>query len=259
MRGSVDRVLAIAHNTAREAIRSRVLYTLLFFAIALIGTGVLLATLSYVERDRILQDVGFAAIRIFSVAIAIFVGIGLLHKEVDRRTVFTILSKPIGRGEFLLGKYLGLVATLLLQIAIMAVCFASASWLAGTTFTTAHVAALFGICLEVALVTAIALLFSSFTTPMLASLFTVALWVIGQLTRDLRALGGQSEVESVRHVTALLYRILPDLDAFDLASHAVRGLPLSLSDFVVPPIYAAGYIVLILMASVVVFERRDFR
>ncbi len=94
-------------NTVREAIRHRVLYTLLFFALALIGTGVLLSTLSYVESDRILQDVGFAAIRVFAVAIAIFVGIGLVHREVDRRTIFTILSKPISRSEFLLGKYVG--------------------------------------------------------------------------------------------------------------------------------------------------------
>ena len=97
--GALDRILAIAGNTAREAIRSRVLYVLLFFALALIGSGVLLSTLSYVERDRIFQDVALAAIRVFGVAIAIFVGIGLVHREVDRRTVFTILSKPIARGE----------------------------------------------------------------------------------------------------------------------------------------------------------------
>ena len=115
----------------REAIRNRVLYTLLFFALALIGTGVLLSTLSYVERERILQDVGFAAIRIFAVAIAIFVGIGLVHREVDRRTIFTILSKPISRSEFLLGKYLGLLLTLWLQIASWALGFVAISLLVG--------------------------------------------------------------------------------------------------------------------------------
>jgi ABC-type transport system involved in multi-copper enzyme maturation permease subunit len=259
MTASLDRVLAIAQNTVREAIRSRVLYTLLFFAIALIGTGVLVSTLSYVESDRILQDVGFAAIRTFGVAIAIFVGIGLVHKEVDRRTLFTILSKPIARGEFLLGKYLGLLATLALQIAVMAACFAVVSWLAGAPLGAAHAAALLGIGAEVAVVVAVALLFSSFTTPMLASLFTAGLWLIGHLSRDLRALGAQSQSGGVTQVTEALYRALPDLEAFDFSLHAVHHLPLTASDIWLPMLYAFGYVVLALLAATWIFERRDFR
>ena len=139
---ALGRIVAIAMNTVREAIRHRVLYTLLFFALALIGTGVLLSTLTYVENERILQDVGFAAIRVFAVAIAIFVGIGLVHREVDRRTIFTILSKPISRSEFLLGKYAGLLLTLWLQILVMSVCFAAISWLSGAPLTATHAAAL---------------------------------------------------------------------------------------------------------------------
>src|SRR5262249_45292439 len=221
---SLDRVAAIAGNTLREAIRNRVLYTLLFFALALIGAGVLLSTLSYVERDRILQDVGFAAIRVFGVAIAVFVGIGLLHKEVDRRTIFTILSKPIARSEFLLGKYLGLLATLWLQIAVVALGFAGVSLATGAPLAWAHAAAFLLIGVEVAVVVAIALLFSAFTSPMLASLFTAGLWLIGHLSRDLRNLGAQSTAESVRRATAWLYRALPDLSAFDLTQHAAHQL-----------------------------------
>ena len=120
---SFQRVTAIATNTLREAIRNKVLYVLLFFALLLISTGVLLSTLSYVERDRILQDVGLAAIRLFGAAMAIFLGVGLIHKEVDRRTIYTVLSKPLSRAEFLLGKYLGLVATLWLQMVVMGLGF----------------------------------------------------------------------------------------------------------------------------------------
>lgn len=257
--GALDRVLAIAGNTVREAVRSRVLYTLLFFALALIGTGVLLSTLSYVERERILQDVGFAAIRVFGVAIAIFVGIGLVHREVDRRTVYTILSKPIARSEFLLGKYLGLLATLGLQIVVMGGCFALVSWLAGAPLGAGHAAALAGIAGEVAVMVAIALLFSSITSPMLAGFFTAGLWVIGHLTRDLRALGAQADAASVARVTELLYRALPDLAAFDLTSQAAHGLPLATSDLVLPAVYGLGYVVLALAVAVFAFERRDFR
>lgn len=257
--GALDRILAIAGNTVREAVRSRVLYTLLFFALAMIGTGVLLSSLSYVERERILQDVGFAAIRVFGVAIAIFVGIGLVHREVDRRTVYTILSKPIARSEFLLGKYLGLLATLWLQIAVMGACFALVSWLAEAPLGAKHAAALGGIAAEVAVMVAIALLFSSITTPMLAGFFTAGVWLIGHLSRDLRALGAQSDAASVTRVTELLYRALPDLEAFDLASHAAHGLPLAASDLVLPAAYGLGYVVLALGVAVLAFERRDFR
>ena len=120
---SPTRVGAIAGNTVREAIRNKILYALLFFGVMLIGIGIFVSTLSYVESERILQSVGLASIRLFGAAIAIFVGVGLIHKEVDRRTIFTILSKPVSRTEFLIGKYLGLVATLWMQVAIMAGAF----------------------------------------------------------------------------------------------------------------------------------------
>lgn len=256
---ALDRILAIAANTVREAIRDRVLYTLLFFALALIGTGVLVSTLSYVEGERILQDVGFAAIRVFAVAIAIFVGIGLVHREVDRRTIFTILSKPISRSEFLLGKYVGLLLTLWLQIAVMGLGFVVVSWLAGASIGPVHAAALGLVGAEVAVVVAIALLFSAFTSPMLASLFTAGLWLIGHLSRDLRNLGAQSQLESVKHATELLYRALPDLGAFDLTMHAARSIPIALSDVALPLLYAAGYATLVLVAATWIFERRDFR
>jgi len=254
-----DRVFAIAHNTIREAVRDRVLYTLLFFALVLIGTGVLLSTLSYVERERILQDVGLAAIRLFALMIAIFVGIGLLYKEVDRRTIFTILSKPIGRGEFLIGKYLGLVATLVLQIGVMALCFAAVSVVAGAPLDWTYLAAFFLIAVQVAVVVALATLFSGFTTPMLAAFFTGGLVLIGHLSRDLRNLGAQSDLASVTVFTETLYRILPDFEAFDLSLHATHGLPIAASDVFLPLVYGAGYVILTLLAATWIFERRDFR
>jgi len=252
-------ILTIAGNTVREAIRSRVLYTLLFFALLLIATGSLLSTLSYVERERILQDVGLAAIRIFGVAIAIFVGIGLIHREVDRRTIYTILSKPISRTQFLVGKYLGLVATLWLQLAIMGAAFAAVSWLSGARFDAGHLAALLLAGAELAVIVGVATLFSSFTTPMLASLFTTGLWAIGHLSRDLRELGLQSEDAVFRGLAQTIHRVLPDLSAFDLTSQAVHGLPIAASDVWLPLAYATGWVVILLATASIVFERRDFR
>jgi len=256
---SLRRIAAIAHNTLREAIRSRVLYALLFFAVALIGTGALLSTLSYVERERILQDVGLGAIRLFGVLLAIFVGIGLVHREVDRRTIFTILAKPISRSEFLVGKYFGLVLTLWLQIGIMALVFVAVSLGAGAPLGVAHAAAMLMIGIEVAVVVAVALLFSSFSTPMLAAFFTGSVWLIGHLTRDLRALGASSDSVGTRWATEWIYRTLPDLEAFDLTLHASHQLPLVASDVWLPIGYGIGYVTLLLVAATLFFQRRDFR
>jgi len=256
---ALQRIAAVADNTMREAIRSRVLYVLLFFAVGIMSLGVLLSTLSYVEQERILQDVGLAAMRLFGVVIAIFVGVGLLHKEVDRRTIHTILSKPISRGEFLLGKYAGLVATLWLLVAVMALAFAAVSLLAGAKLHGGHAAAIGLVAAEVSLVVAIATLFSAFTTPLLASLFSCGLFLAGQLSRDLRALGAQSDQALVREVSAALYRVLPDLQGFDLGIQAVHGLPIAASDVWLPLAYGVGYTGLLLLGAVAIFERRDFR
>ncbi len=261
--GGLVRVLGsiatIAGNTVREAIRSRVLYLFLVFAVIMIGAGVLVSTLSYVDRPRILQDVGFAAVRLFGVAIAIFVGIGLVHKEVERRTIYTILSKPISRSVFLLGKYFGLVATVWLITFVMALAFVAVSRAAGAPVTLVHYAA-FGLsAMELGLVTAIAIFFSTFTSPMFASLFSVGIYLAGHLSRDLRDLGAASESETFKIFGAWAHRLLPDLEGFNLTTHAVYGIPVTFPDVAYPVLYAMGYSAIILIAAMLTFEKRDFR
>jgi ABC-type transport system involved in multi-copper enzyme maturation permease subunit len=255
----IGRVVTIAWNTGREAVRSKLLYTLLFFALVLIFSSLVLAGISYVERDRILQDIGFASIRFFAIAIAIFVGVGLIHREVDRHTVYTILSKPLSRGEFLIGKYVGLVATLWLQTAIMIAAFAAVSLLRGAPLGVEHAAAFTLLAIELAVVVAIATLFSAFTTPLLATLFAGGVWIVGNLTRNLRDIGADSEVGAVRELTRLLYGVLPDLASFNLSLEAVHGLPVMASDVWLPVIYGSAYVTITLLCAVTIFERRDFK
>ena len=252
-------VAAVAANTVREAIRSRLLYTLLGFGILLICAGVLLSSLSYVETDRILQDVGFGAMRLFGVAIALFVGVGLIHKEVERRTVYTILSKPISRGAFLLGKFWGLALTVWMQLAIMAVAFAAVSRASGAPLGATHLAACLLLGVELLVVVAIATFFSAFTSPMLSALFAGGLWMVGNLTRDLREIGSGSELAGVREVTAWLYRLLPDLASFNLSLEAAHGLPITATDVWLPALYGVCYAAVVLVLAVAIFERRDFR
>jgi ABC-type transport system involved in multi-copper enzyme maturation permease subunit len=231
----------------------------LFFALATILFGAVLSTLSYVERERMVQDFAFAAIRLFSVAIAVFVGVGLIHKEIDRKTVYTILSKPLSRAEFLIGKYIGLILIIWLQVAIMASFFAGVSLLIGAPLGFAHLAALALIAVELALVVALATLFSSFTTPLLASFFSCGLWLAGHLTRDLRDHGADSSNALVRESTAWMHRILPDLESFNLSIEAAHQLPVTASDIWFPALYGIGYVAIVLVSATLIFERRDFR
>jgi hypothetical protein len=258
MRGMMG-VAAIATNTVRESVRSKLLYGLLFFAVLLIGVGAVVSTLSYVESARILQDIGLGAVRLFGVAIAILVGINLIHREVDRRTVYTILSKPLSRAEFLIGKVAGLTITIWFQMAIMGLAFVGVSIATGAPLAGSHLAFFALAGFELALVVAVAAFFSSFTTPVLATFFTTGVWVLGHASRELRDLGADAESPAFAWVTWLIHRILPDLESFNLASEAAHRLPVTASDCVLPMLYGAGYLTLVLFAAIAVFERRDLR
>jgi ABC-type transport system involved in multi-copper enzyme maturation permease subunit len=252
-------VAAIAANTVRDAVRNRVLYILVFFAVVMIGTSVGLATLSYVERGRILQDVGFGAIRFFGAAIAIFMGAGLIHREIERRTIYTILSKPVTRAHFLLGKYLGLVITLWLQLGIMVVAFVVVSLAAGAELGAGHAIALGLVAMELAVVVAFATLFSSFATPFLAACYSAGLYLIGHLTRDLRALGAASDSAAFESATRWIQRVLPDLSAMNRVVEAVHGLPIPTPEVGWALVSGIAWCSGFLLVAVVVFERRDFR
>jgi len=253
------RIRTIAHNTVREAVRNKLLYTLLFFAILLIGTGVLVSSLSYVESERILQDVGLAAIRLMSMGIAVFVGVGLIHGEVERRTIYTILSKPVSRVEFLLGKYLGLVVTTWLMLMVMGVAFALVSLGYGAPLDAGHLTCFFLIAMELVVLVAVATLFSAFTTPMLASLFTVGVYVLGHLSRDLRSLGLQSQNQALEPVAKFLFELLPDLESFNVTIQAVHQLPIPPAEVGWAVVYGLGYATALLFLASFVFLRRDFR
>lgn len=253
------RVWTIGLNTMREAIRNKLLYTLLFFAIVMIGTGVIVGSISYVEGSRILQDVGLASIRLFSMGIAIFLGVGLIHSEVQRRTIYTILSKPVSRAEFLVGKFFGLAMTVWLLLVIMSVSFIVVSLASGAPIDWGHLSALALIGVELAIIVAVATLFSGFTTPMLASLFTLGIYMMGHLSRDLLQIGEQGESESVRMMTGFLYQVLPDLESFNLSIQAVHQLPITVGEVVWPVFYGMGYVAALLFAATFIFERRDFK
>ncbi len=259
MSKSLVRVHALATNTFREAIRNKLLYALLGFSVVMIAASALLATLSYVEVDEILQDMGLAAIRLFSAGIAIFVGVGLIHDEVERRTIFTILSKPVSRSEFLVGKWAGLTFTVWLQLLLMALAFTAVSLISGADLTVRHGVAVGLLGLELMVLVAVATLFSSFTTPMLASFYTFGIWLIGHLSRDLYLLGQQSDSASVSRVASTIYAVLPDFEIFNKTLEAVHGLPIQGHEVGFALLYATGYASATLILAASIFSRRDLK
>jgi len=253
------KVQSLAVNTFREAIRDKVLYSLLFFAIVMIGISVILDNLTVGEKTKILKDFGLASIAIFGVMIAIFVGIGLVYKEIERKTIYNILSKPIHRYQFILGKYLGLVMTLLVEVAIMTIAFLSMLYFYEGSIDFFLFYAIGMIFIELMIVTAFALLFSSFSTPILSGLFTLSFYIIGHLTADLLELGQRSDSLFLKYFTEIFYYILPNLECFNIKAQVVYHLPIEEGYFCLAFFYGVFYILLILLISIVIFQKRDFK
>ncbi|MGH9866849.1 MAG: ABC transporter permease [Candidatus Polarisedimenticolia bacterium] len=251
------KVAAIAANTFREAIRDRILYLLLAFAILMIVSSRILSLLTVGAEEKIVKDVGLASLSLFGVATAIFVGVGLVFKEIEKRTVYTLISKPISRSQFILGKYLGLVMVLAVNLSIMTAVFYLLLMLKGWMDLGITRAVLL-IFVELALVTGIAILFSSFSTPILSSLFTVTCYVIGHLSWGLLLLADKVQGSFAKVLCGVLYRVLPNLELLNVRGQVVHGETVPWSRVWDGAVYGLGYTVVVLALAVLVFRRRDF-
>lgn len=252
------KVLSIALNTFRENLRDKLLYNLLVFALLMIGSSLVLMRLTLGEFHRLLLDVGLGSVNIFSVLIAIFVGIGLVNKEIEKKTIYTIVSKPVARYEFLLGKFAGLTITLFVNIAIMTASLLAVLAVQDVPVETVLFKAIGLILLECMVVTAVALLCSTFTSATLSAIFTLATYVIGHLTADLKAFGERMD-EGMRTFMNGLYYVLPNLERFNLKGHVVHHLDVSGADLLLIVIYGLTYVAFLLMSASLIFQRRDFR
>ncbi len=255
----MKRIVVIALNTFKENLRDKILYNLVIFGLMLIGSSVLLGSLTIGEQSKVMKDLGLASINAFGVLIAIFVGIGLVSKEIEKRTIYTIIAKPIPRYEFLLGRYSGLALTLFVNTAIMTVGFVLVLLLASVSLDMGLTKAIGLIFLELLLIVAVAVMFSTFTTPTLSATFTLAIYVIGHLTGDLKALGDKLENPLVSGVLSLLYYALPNLAYFNVKSEAVHGIPISWNYILMAVSYGAFYAAIVMVAACLIFQRRDFK
>lgn len=255
----MSRVTVIALNTFKENLRDKILFNLVFFGLLLIGSSILLSTLTLGEQAKIIKDIGLASISLFGTLIAIFVGIGLVSKELERRTIYTIIAKPLPRYEFLLGKYFGLVLTLFVNTAIMVVGFFLILLFGQMVPDPGLMEAILLIFVELLVLTAVAVMFSTFTTPTLSATFTLAIYVIGHLTDDLKALAGKLPQGLTKAFLDLLYYILPNLSNFNIKGQAVHGIPVEPSYLLAAVAYGVTYGAGILVLACVIFQRRDFK
>ena len=267
------RVIAhVAVNVFKESVRDKVLYNLVVFAVLLMSASYLIGELTAGQDVKIIKDLGLASISVFGLLIAVFIGIGLVWKEVEKRSIYTLLSKPMRRQEFLLGKYCGLVLTLVINVAVMTAAYYAvlaymqvmsppnlrASWPAPAT-DPALLKAIALIMLELMLVTAIALLFSTFSSPFLSAMLTTAVWVIGHFNQDLRDYGATIPSPLAASIARGVYYFIPNFSAFDVKLQVVHAQAVPLGYIGFTTAYGLTYIALVLVTAVIVFSKRDFK
>jgi len=253
------KIIAIALMAFVEAVRDRVLYSLLVFALGMIGSSTILVRLSVGGEGKIVKDLGLGAISLVGVLIAVFIGVGLVSREIDRRTIYTVMARPIRRSEFILGKFLGLALTLFVNVAIMALGLLCLARLLEGRWSLELFPAILLALVELLILTAAAIMFSSFTTPTLSAIFTLSLFVIGRLTGDLRAFAAQFGGAGLRAVATLLSYLLPNLSRFNIVDASVHGLPLGADYVPLALLYGASYLILFLSAAMAIFARRDLK
>jgi ABC-type transport system involved in multi-copper enzyme maturation permease subunit len=268
----VKATTAIAVNVFRESVRDKVLYNLVFFAILLIGASYLLGQLTAGQDVKIIKDLGLSATLLFGVFIAVFIGIGLVSKEVERRSIYSLMAKPIHRHQVVFGKYMGLTLTLAVNVAIMAAALyavlAYMSWGVGADVQRAWDApamdpailkAIALIFVELMLVTAIALFFSTFSSPMLSAAFAFGFFIVGHFSTELRNFDQVVDSAAAVAVARGLYWTLPNLSAFDIKAQVVHAQPVPIGYMAFTIGYAALYIAVVLSIATLVFSRRDFK
>jgi ABC-type transport system involved in multi-copper enzyme maturation permease subunit len=265
-------VRVVAVNVFRESVRDRVPYNLVLFAVLLIASSYLLGQLTAGQDVKIIKDLGLAATSVFGLFIAIFIGIGLVSKEVERRSIYALLSKPVSRAQFITGKYAGLVLTLAVNVTVMAVAlYAILGYMVWTEPPTiragwdapgidpALLKAIFLIFIELMLVTAIALFFSTFSSPLLSAALTFGLYIAGHFNADLKNFERVVSSKTAAQLARAVYHVLPDLSAFDVKTEVVHGLPVTLGYVSSTTLYGLAYVAALLLVSTVIFARRDFK
>jgi ABC-type transport system involved in multi-copper enzyme maturation permease subunit len=253
----MTQILAIARNTFLETIRDRILNAILVFAVVLIGSSLLLGQLSAGQDIKIIKDLGLASMGFFGTIIAVFVGTSLVHKELDKRTVFVVLTKPVSRSAFLVGKLLGLVGTLTVLVVAMGAAYLGLLAMLHVPLELGLFQAIGFSWLELIVLTALTMVFSTFSTPVLCMLYAFALYIIGHNAGTLKVLS-QNAGAGLKELLIAAYYVLPNLTTFDIKNQVVYGYAASPQQVAWTIAYAGIYAVMLFSVAVLIFRRREF-
>jgi ABC-type transport system involved in multi-copper enzyme maturation permease subunit len=258
----MSKTAAIAATTIREAFRERLLHNLLVFAVLLVLASITISQLTLGEQSRIITNVGTSATQVFGTLIAVFLGVGLVSREMDRRTCYPALARPVSRAGFVVGKYVGLVVTLLVNVALMAAATALAlfAYRGSLSFLGGAYAATFLLTgVQLAICGAFAVLFSTFTTATLASIYTLAIVGAGWLFGEVRAFWLQARQVELKPLVNVLDFVLPNMSLLDLKESVTYGDPVTLGSVVARTAYGSAYAATLVLLAAVIFTRRDIR
>jgi ABC-type transport system involved in multi-copper enzyme maturation permease subunit len=254
----IERVSGVALNTFRESIRDKVLVTLIIFGVLVMGSARVIQPLALGEEAKIVKDLGLSAITLFCVLISVLVGGRIVYREVEKRTIYIMLARPVRRWEFIIGKYLGLMAVLVLSLVVMTAAFYVILLVLGIGAPLNLLLAVLMTLFQLAILTAVAVLFSTFSTPITGAVFTFAVYFVGHLTRDLRLLAAMSPSPVVKAASYFAYYVLPNLSNFNIRPEVVYGAPLDPSALLLSGSYALVYAATLLLIAAVVFNRKEF-
>jgi ABC-type transport system involved in multi-copper enzyme maturation permease subunit len=258
----MNRVGVVAWTTFREAVRDRVLYNLVFFALLMIAAAILVGQISIGIERIVIVTLGLSAISVIGLLIAVFIGVGLVSKEMDKRTLYALLAKPVRRWEFLLGKFGGLLLTLAVNTAAMAAGLFAALLYVRHPLVRTDASVLVAVCfilLKLAVVVALALLFSCYTTPLLAILFTAGLYVSGLFVTEMRGFHSDTMAPAVQAFLRWLSYLLPNFENFDVMGLAAHGEAIPASLVLRNTAYAALYCTIVLTAAAAIFSKRNLK
>ncbi|HEY4717334.1 MAG TPA: ABC transporter permease [bacterium] len=255
----MKKTISIAILTFKEAIREKILYNLIVFALIFIGVGAEAAYFVIGDWERIVKDISLSSIEIFGVLISVFLGVGLIAKEVDRKTAYAILSKPVSRTSFVLGKYLGLLMILGLNSIIMLIALFIALLYARSPVEFVTIQAFVLIFFQFMIIGGFALLFSTFTTPTLGAIISLTLYVIGHLSHDLQYFTSEKFSPLFRWVAKFFYLTLPNLEILNVKPLATYSTPVEGAYFLNAIVYGICYSVFLITVAVLIFRRRDLK
>lgn len=251
------RMLAIARNTFRESVRDKVLYVLLFFAAVTIVGSKALGWISIGQDIKIIKDITLAATSVFGALIAIFVGASLIYKEIDKRTLYTILARPMDRWEFIIGKYLGLMALLAVVVGVMTGVSVGYILLMGGPIDAVYLLAALLIYFKLMVVTALALLTSSLSSPILGAIIVFCFYVFGHATGVFKDLPPQFKDTVAEKVLHFVYYVVPNLANFDIRAEAANSVAVNPAYVAYVIAYGLGYSAILILLATIAFERKD--